>query len=222
MIKKLLIMTAPILLAQGLAAQIHGVFLNNIQYDPEPTPSGFERGTTQFALGIIGQTTSDDIAYTPTDPSWEPLRVEITVTNFTFNDLTVAANNISTASWTDPTNTNTWISHQPYYDWAFAPGGTNIIIGTQNQVIPGVGNDPSAINPNSTGALFTSLDVPANLPHNTVIGIEYELIVPSYYIGNTTNDDYISAFTISNSVPEPSSTILIGFGFLALFARRKR
>ena len=208
------------MLMQSVVGQVHNPFLNSIHYAPEPTVAGFPCGTTQHSVAIVGQTTVDDIAFTPANPTWEPLVVEIDITGFVFSDLVVAANNLSTATYFD--GFNTWSSHATYFDWAFDPLDSTIINGTQNQVLPGTGLNPLFPNPNASGHLYTNLFVPAASPDGTILGVEYTLDVPSYYISNSTPDDYVSSFTQVTCIPEPGSTMLFALSSFALLIRRNR
>lgn len=164
-------------------------FTQNIHFEPEPSVSGFECGSTPDVVFIAGLTTAADA----TDWQNNPLQIMVCIGGFQFNGNASAAVSGSYAS---------------NFNWAFSTTNPNCIIGTQNQTLIGTGSNPLSPNPLSTGVIRLHLRVPLTSPISTVLSVNADLVVPQYMqTYNSPNDDAEStttqtfcALTISGNV----------------------
>jgi hypothetical protein len=161
-----------------LQAQIaYNPFTQNIHFAPEPTAQGFPCGTIQTVAFTQGLTTANNATQWQT----EPLTVTICLGGFALNGAPTSAVSGSYAA---------------NFNWAYAPGSTSCIIGTQNQTLYGTGASPIFINPLSSGEILVSLSVPASSPVGTLLSVHVTLQVPAYMATfNSTPDDNESTQT---------------------------
>ncbi|MEZ5047741.1 MAG: T9SS type A sorting domain-containing protein [Chitinophagaceae bacterium] len=160
---------------------IYNPFTQNIHFQPEPSTNGFACGqhtTLQFTAGL---TTASDANLWIT----QPLKIIIKKTGF------ILANS----------NINACISgsYAANFDWAISSSDTNKIIGTQNQLLYGIGNMPLFPNTNASGIISLSLITPSS---QTFLNIEVSIDVPLYMqTFNSINDDMESSSTQSYCSP---------------------
>ncbi|MBL7773540.1 MAG: hypothetical protein JNM95_11810 [Chitinophagaceae bacterium] len=164
MMKKVYVITYFLLAAVfSLTAQTsYNPFTQNIHFLPEPTVFGYECGTTQQVEFTMGMTTAANATQFATNP----LTVTVCIAGFEYN----GANPAAIVSGAYSTN----------FNWAFAPGSTTCLIGTQNQTLFGTGTDP--LNPNlaSSGLIKLNLKVPPSSPVGTTLSVNVTLQVPAY------------------------------------------
>lgn len=159
--------------AQG----VYNPFTQNIHFIPEPTAFGFECGSTPNVQFVAGMTTAADATQWQTNP----LTITVCIQGFTFNG---PAASIVTGSYASN------------FNWAFAPGNPNCIVGTQNQTLPGTGTNPIFPNPSASGNINIALAVPVNSPVGTILSVDVTMQVPTYMATyNSPNDDNESTTT---------------------------
>jgi len=162
-------------------AQIaYNPFTQNIHFNPEPSALGFECGTTPSVEFTQGMTTADSAA----DSQNNPLQVTIAIAGFEFDD-SVAANVVSG-------------SYASNFNWNFDPFDPTVIFGVQNQTLYGTGTNPFSPDTRSSGSIIVGLQVPFNIPDNTILSVDVTLQVPTYMQNfNSVPDDNESTQTQS-------------------------
>ncbi len=175
---QLIILALVLFASHAFSQTAYNPFTQNIHFEPEPSPAGFQCGTTQTVAFTMGLTT----AANATDFINNPLTVTISVTGFR---LVGTASSIVSGSYASN------------FDWAFDsfdPNGT--IIGTQKQTLIGTGSNPIFPDPLSSGEILLSIYVPETSPISTVLAVNVNLQVPGYMQQfNSTPDDNESTQT---------------------------
>lgn len=152
-------------------------FTQNIHFEPEPSPSGFECGSTQLVAFTAGLTTADDATLWQTNP----LVIQVCIAGFTFNG---------------PAATIVTGTYASNFNWSFDPAFPNCIFGTQNQTLVGTGSNPIFPNPLASGSIKIALKVPETSPIGTVLSVSASLQVPAYMSAfNSLPDDNESTQT---------------------------
>lgn len=173
MIRKItLLFFLGLLLQQFSHAQtVFNPFTQNVHFTPEPDSLGFPCGTTQHVEFTQGITTKDSaLQY-----SSSPLQVKICLSGFTFSGS--ASANVSG-------------SYASHFSWAYDANNASCIIGTQINTLPGTGNNPLNPDPNASGTIQLTLQVPSNLNTGTVLSVNVQLILNAYLsFGNSMADD---------------------------------
>jgi hypothetical protein len=186
--------------------------------------SGLATGSNVAFGGFNGGTSSPAFS-----TSTDSIFVRYSATAGTNNDLAEALNNDSYATITIINNTgDVYGLDELSFDFVWGPGGNNSESGAMyvmsNRSAYAVNNELLSIAKDATDD--TTSEVSADLSSLSSLGTGSSIEFRLYFSDNANNTSPI--FRVDNvtvngtAVPEPSSTVLLGLGGLALILRRRR